>query len=93
MKRTQLCLCPITAMPYYLQEIILSCEEENVDLHMYCTLNIVVVDYRQIRIELGTVSADCHAKALTEQHMEDHFTARDVLLPEKPVILSIEIYR
>ena len=44
-RRTQLCLCSISAEPYYHQENILSCEDENVDLHMYCTLNMAVVNY------------------------------------------------
>ena len=44
-KRTQLCLCSISAGPYYLQENILSCEDENVDLHVYYTVNMAVVNY------------------------------------------------
>ena len=44
-KRTQLCLCSISAGPYYLQENILSCEDENVHLHMYYTVNMAVVNY------------------------------------------------
>ena len=44
-KRIQLCLCLISAGPYYLQENVLSCEDENVDLHMYYTVNMAVVNY------------------------------------------------
>ena len=44
-KRTQLCLCSISAGPYYLQENAISCEDENVDLHMYYTVNVAVVNY------------------------------------------------
>ena len=44
-KRTQLCLCSISAGPYYHQENILSCEDENVDLHIYYTVNMTVVNY------------------------------------------------
>ena len=43
-KRAQLCLCSISAGPYYLQENILSCEDENVNLHMYYTVNMAVVN-------------------------------------------------
>ena len=41
-KRTQ--LCSINAGPYYLQKNVLSCEDENVDLHMYYTVNMAVVN-------------------------------------------------
>ena len=43
-KRTQLCLCSINAGPYYMQENILSCEDENVDLYLYYTLSMAVVN-------------------------------------------------
>ena len=44
-KRTQLYLCSISAGPYYFQENVLSCEDENVDLHMYYNVNMAVVNY------------------------------------------------
>ena len=44
-RRTQLCLCSISAGPYYLQGNILSCEDENVDLEMYYTVNMAVMNY------------------------------------------------
>ena len=43
--RTQLCLCSISAGAYYLQENILSCEDENVDLNMCYAVNMAVVNY------------------------------------------------
>ena len=43
--RTQLYLCSISAGPYYLEENVLSCEDKNVDLHMYYTVNMAVVNY------------------------------------------------
>ena len=50
MKRKQLCLCLINAEQYYLQENILSYKVKNVDLHMYCTVNVVVVNYFETQI-------------------------------------------
>ena len=44
-KRTQLCLCLISTGPYYLQANISSFEDENVDLCVYYTVNMVVVKY------------------------------------------------
>ena len=44
-KKTQLCLSLVHAGPYYLQENVLSCEDENVYLHMYHTVNMAVVNY------------------------------------------------
>ena len=44
-KITQLCLCLISAEPYYLQKNVLSCEDKNVDLHMYYAVNMAVVNY------------------------------------------------
>ena len=35
----------ISAGPYYLQKNILSFEDENVDLHIYYTVNMAVVNY------------------------------------------------
>ena len=45
LKRTQLCLCSICTGPYCLQENILSFKDENMDLHMYNTVNMAVVNY------------------------------------------------
>ena len=44
-KRTQLCLYSISAGPYYLWKNVLFHEDENVDLYMYYTVNMEVVDY------------------------------------------------
>ena len=44
-KWTQLSFCSKSAGPYYLQENVLSCEDENMDLHMYHTVNMTVVNY------------------------------------------------
>ena len=44
-RRTQLCLCSISAGPYYLWENVLSCKDENVDLHIYYTVNMAAVNY------------------------------------------------
>ena len=85
-KRTQLCPCSIHAGPYYLQEKILFCEDENVDLYMYYTVNMTVVNYfgtwileiEKIDGQMKTESAFLHGKDLTES--EDHFTVIDVLL-------------
>ena len=35
---------------YYLQENILSCGDGNVDLHMYYTVNMAVVNYFRMQI-------------------------------------------
>ena len=40
----------ISAGPYYLQENVLLCEDENVDLHMYYTVNMAVVNYFETQI-------------------------------------------
>ena len=66
-KRTQLCLCSITAGPYYLLENILSCEDENVDLHMYYTVNMAVMNYFETQIpEIEQIDGQCRLK----QYME-----------------------
>ena len=95
-KRTQLCLCSISAGPYYLQENILSCENKNVDLHMYYTVNMAVVNYFGTQIaeieqidglmQIETINAN--GKELNDP--EDQFTVSDVLLSENPVILTVK---
>ena len=73
-KRTQLCLCSISAGPYYFQENVLYCEDENVDLHMYYAVNMAVVNYfgKQI-LEIENIdghmqveTADIHEKDLND---------------------------
>ena len=73
-----------------------SCEDKIVDIHMYYTVNMAVLNYfgtqipeiekidRQIKIE----SADLHGKDL--MWSEDYFTVIDVLLSENPVILTVK---
>ena len=95
-KRTQLCLCPISAGPYYLQENILSCEDENVDLHMYYTVNMVVVNYfgtqipeiKQIDVHMQIEKMNANDKELNDP--KDQFTVSDVLLSKNPVILTVK---
>ena len=58
-KRTQLCLCSISVGPYYLHENVLSCEDENVSLHMYYTVNMAVVNYFGTHIP-ETEKINCH---------------------------------
>ena len=95
-KRTQLCLSSVSAGPYHLQENALSCEDENVYLHMYYTVSLAVVNYLGTQIpeiekidgHMQTESAELHRKDLTES--EDHFTVPDVLLSENPVILTVK---
>ena len=91
-KRTQLYLCSISAGPYYLQGNALSCEDENVDLHMYYTVNMAVVNYFGTMIpEIEKMdghkqikTADVHEKDLNDP--KDLFTVSDVL----PVILTVK---
>ena len=93
---TQLCLCSISAGPYYLQENVLSCEDENVDLHMYYTVNMAVVNYFGTQIpeiekidgHMQVETADIHEKDLN--YPKDQFTVSDVLLSENPLILTIK---
>ena len=95
-KRTQLCLCSISAGPYYLQENILSCEDENVDLQMYYTVNMAVVNYfgtqipeiEQIDGHMQIETINTNSKELNDP--EDQFTVSDVLLSENPVILTVK---
>ena len=95
-KRTQLCLCSISAGPYYLQENILSCEDENVDLRKYYTVNMAVVNYfgtqvpeiEQIDGHMQIETMKANGKELNDQ--EDQFTVSDVLLSENPVILTVK---
>ena len=95
-KRTQLCLCSISAGPYYLQENVLSCEDENVDLHMYYTVNMAVVNHfgtqipeiEQIDGHMQIETMNANGKELNDQ--EDQFTVSDVLLSENPVILTLK---
>ena len=91
-ERTQLCLCSINVGPYYLQENILSSEDETVDLHMYYTVYMAVVNYfgaqipeieeivGQMKNVLDPETAYLYEKDLTES--EDHLTVTDVLLSE-----------
>ena len=95
-KRTQLCLCSIGAEPYYLQENVLSCRDENVDLHIYYNVNIAVVHYfgtqiTEIEIIDGYMqieSTELYGKGLTEP--DNQFTGSDVLLSENPVIPTVK---
>ena len=95
-ERTQLCLCSISAGSYYLQENILSCEDENVDLHMYYTVNMAVVNYFGTQIpeieqsdgHMQIETINTNGKELNDP--EDQFTVSDVLLSENPVILTVK---
>ena len=95
-KGTQLCLCSMSAGPYYLQENVLSCEDENVDLHMYYTVNMAAVNYfgtqipeiERIDDHMQIETADIHDKDLNDP--KDQFTVSDILLSENPVILTVK---
>ena len=95
-KRTQLCMCSISAGPYYLQENVLFCENENVDLHMYYTVKMAVVYYFGTQIpgiergdgHMHIESADAHKKDLNDP--KDQFTVSDVILSENLVILTVK---
>ena len=95
-KSTQLCLCSISTGPYYLQENVLSREYENVDLHMYYTVNMAVVNYSGTQIpevekidgHMQIEATDIHRKDLNDP--KDQFTVSDVLLSENPVILTVK---
>ena len=95
-KRTQLCLCSISAGPYYLQENVLSCEDKNVDLHMYYTVNMAVVNHfgtqipeiEQMDGHMQIETMNANGKELNDQ--EDQFTVSDFLLSENPVILTVK---
>ena len=95
-KRTQLCLCSIRAGHYYLQENILSCEDGNVDLHMYYTVNMAVVNYFGTQIpEIEQIDGHMQIETLNANgkefhNQEDQFTVSDVLLSENPVILTVK---
>ena len=96
MKRTQLCLCSISAGPYYLQENILSCEDKNVDLHMYYTVIMEVVSHfgtqlpevEQIDGQMQIETINTNGKELNDP--EDQFTGSYVLLSENPVFLTLK---
>ena len=95
-KRTQLCPCSISVGPYYLLENIHFCEDENVDLHMYYTVNMAVVNYFGTHIpeieqtdgHMQIETINTNGKELNDQ--EDQFTVSDVLLSENPVILTVK---
>ena len=95
-KRTQLCLCSISAGPYYLQENILSCEDENVDLHMYYTVNMAVVNYFETQIpEIEQIDGHKQIKTINTNGKElndpeDQFTFSDILLSENSEILTVK---
>ena len=80
-KRTQLCFCSISAEPYYLLENVLSCEDENVELHMYYTVNMAVLNYFGTQIpEIETINAlyklnqqNCMEKTLLNQKTISQF--------------------
>ena len=95
-RRTQLCLCSISAGPYYLQENVLSCDDENVELNVYYTVNMAVVNYFGTQIpevekidgymQIETINT--HEKDLNDP--KGQFTVSDVLLSENPVILNVK---
>ena len=66
------------------------------DLHMYYTMNVAVVNYsgtqmpekEKIDGHMQIESAELYGKDLTEP--EDHFTVSDILLSENPVILTVK---
>ena len=95
-KRTQLCLCSISAGPYYLQENILSCEDENVDLHIYYTVNMSVVNYFGTQIpEIEKIDGHMQIETMNTNEKDlndpkDQFTVSDILLSENPVILTVK---
>ena len=95
-KRTQLCLCSISAGPYYLQENILSCEDENVDLHMYYTVNMAVVNYFGTQIpEVEKIDGHMQIETINTNEKDlndpkDQFIVSDVLPSENPVILTVK---
>ena len=93
-KRTQLCLCSISVGPYHLQENVLSCEDENVDLHMYYTVNMAVVNYFGTQIpEIKKIDGHVQIETTNDTGLtepKDQFTVSDVLLSENPVILSVK---
>ena len=97
-KRTQLCLCSKSAGQYYLQESGLSCEDKNVDLHLYYTVNMAVVNYFGTQIlEIEKIdghkqieTADTHEKELNDP--KDQFKVSDVLLSENQVILTVNSF-
>ena len=72
-----------------------SCEDENVDLHMYYIVNVTVVNYYGTQIPEGEKidghkqieTAYIHEKDLNDP--KDQFTVSDVLLSENPVILTV----
>ena len=89
-------MCSISVGPYYLQENILSCKDENVDLHIYYTVNMAVVNYfgtqipeiEQIDGHMQIETINTNSKELNDP--EDQFTVSDVLLSENPVILTVK---
>ena len=90
-------MCSISAGPYYLQENVLSCEDENVDLHMYYTVNMAVVNYfgpqipevEKIDGYMQIETTDIREKDLNDP--KDQFTVSDVLHSETPVILTVKV--
>ena len=72
MKRTQLCLCSVST---------LSSEDEKVDLLMYYTVNMAVVNYFGTQIpkfektdgHMQIEPAELHCKDLTESEDQFHF--------------------
>ena len=89
-------MCSISAGPYYLQENVLSCEDENVNLHMYYTVNMAVVNYFQTQIpevkkcdgHMQIETADIHENVLNDP--KNRFTLSDVLLSKSLVILTVK---
>ena len=73
-----------------------SCEDENVDLHMYYTVNMTVVKHfgtqipeiEQIDGHMQIETMNANGKELNDQ--EDQFTVSDVLLSENPVVLAVK---
>ena len=71
-----MCLSSISTEPYYLHENVPSCEVRDVNLHVYYTVNMVVVNYFGTKspdieeIDGQIKSADLHVKIPIEHNQK-----------------------
>ena len=78
---------------------VLSCGDGNVDLHVYCTLNVAVVNYFGTQVPEVERIGGCMQIGLANVHRrdladpKDQFTVSDMFLSGGPVVLAVRDFQ